>query len=118
VGQRANVASAANLLQSAAPPQLVAECNEVRRPAGLVQIKCRPVNRPVRLAVEVLRLEELRNLDDGLRVDQQAPQHAGLGLDVLRQQLLYSHSDGLPRTLISPVPMRVVGSLSTLERPF
>ncbi len=43
---------------------------------------------PWLLAVEVLRLEQLRDLDDGVLVDQQRSQDRLLGFDGLRRQAI------------------------------
>jgi hypothetical protein len=42
----------------------------------------------VRLAVEVLGLEELGDLDDRVTVDEDRPEHGLLGLDGLRRQTI------------------------------
>ena len=60
--------------------------DDVHRLAPLVQLQDGPVDGAMCLAVEVLRPQEVRDLDDRVTVDQQGAQHRLLGLDGLRRQ--------------------------------
>jgi hypothetical protein len=92
VGERADVAHAADIFELAAPLELVRERDEVGRLAGLVELQHGLEDRAVGVAIEVVRPQELRDLHHRLGVNQQAAEHPGLCLDVLGQQLFDSHT--------------------------
>ena len=69
--------------------QLLAERDEVCWRAVSMQVDHRSEDVPVRVAVEVFGPQEIGDLRDGLRVEDNAPQHPFLGLDVLGKQTLH-----------------------------
>ena len=77
-------------------PPIVSSCSvalerlgdghDVDRLAALEQVEHRRVDRAVGLPVEVLRAQELGDLDDRVPVDQDRAEHGLLGLEALRRQ--------------------------------
>ncbi len=92
VGERADVAHAADIFELAAPLELVRERDKVGRLAGLVELQHGLEDRAVGVAIEVVRSQELRDLHHRFGVNQQAAEYPGLCLDVLGQQLFDSHT--------------------------
>jgi hypothetical protein len=87
-GQARQVAAAADRLQLFGPLEGFRDRDDVDRLAALEQLEDRPVDRAIRLAVEVLRAQELRHLDDRVTVDEDRAEHGLLGLQRLRRQAI------------------------------
>ena len=75
------------------PLEDLADGDDVDRLAPLVEIQDGGVDGAVVLAIEVVRLEELRDLDDRVLVDEQGTQDRLLGLDGLGRQTVDGHAD-------------------------
>ena len=86
VGQARQVAATADRLELIAPLERLRDRDDVDRLTALEQLENRRVDRAVRLAVEVRRAQELRDLDDRVAVDEDGAQHGLLGLETLRRQ--------------------------------
>ena len=91
VHQAGQVGRAADRLQPIAPRQLVGQGDEVDRLALAVQAEHRLVDVGVLLAVEIGRPQEVGDLQDGVRIDEDRAEHALLGLDRLWCQLVDAH---------------------------
>ncbi len=91
VHERGQVRRAADGVELVAPPQLVAEGDEVDRLPLAMQGEHRLVHIGVLLAVEVGRLEEVPHAQDGIRVDEDRAEDALLCLDRLRSELVDTH---------------------------
>ena len=83
--QRVQVGLAADPGQVAALGQLVGDGDRVGRLAAAVEVEDRVVDQLVRRAVEVVALEHLDAVGDGVLGQQHAAEHGLLGVDVLRR---------------------------------
>ena len=77
---------AADRLELIAPDQLLGDGDRVDRLAQVVEVADRPVEDLVAVAVEVLDVEQADDVVEDVVVEQDAAQHALLGLEVLRGQ--------------------------------
>ena len=95
------LASAAWLLQSISPPNSTAHCrqltaplqligqgNQVGRFAAFVQVQHRLENHSMARHIEVIRLQERCDAQDGVRVNQERAENSLLGLGVRRRLTL------------------------------
>ena len=89
------IGPAADLLQVLATFERLGDRDEVDRLPPLEELEHRLVDRAVGLAIEVLRLEEFRDLDDRLAIDQDGAQHRLLGFEAVRGQAVdHGHLQG------------------------
>ena len=88
VRQRAEVGSPADGLEVTGPLERLRDRHHVDGLAPLGQVDDHGVDAAVRLAVEVLRLEEVGDLDHRVPVDEDRPEHGLLGFDGLRGQAI------------------------------
>ena len=93
LGERRQVAAAADRLEVAGPLERLGHGDDVDRLATLPEVEHRGVDRPVGLAVEVGRAEDVRNLDDGVAVDQEGAEDRLLGLEALGRKAVDGHVD-------------------------
>jgi hypothetical protein len=91
VHQRGEVRRTADAVEQLPSRQLLPERHEVDRLALGVEGEHRLVDACVLRAVEVLRTQEVADLEDGVGVDQDRAEHALLGLYGLRRQLIDAH---------------------------
>ena len=84
VDEAGQVRRATDLLQRVVALQRLRDRDDVHRLAALIQLEDGLVDAAVRLAVEVLRAEEVRDLDHRVAVDQQGADNRLLCLDGLR----------------------------------
>ena len=82
------VGSAADRLELLAPLERLRDRDDVDRLAPLEQVEDRGVDAAVGLAIEVLRPQELGDLDDGIAVDEDRAEHGLLGFETLRRQAI------------------------------
>ncbi len=87
VDQLGDIGRAADLFQATAALQLVHQGDKVRRLPPLVEQQHGLVDPGVALPEKVLGAQEVGDLDDGVRVDEQRAQHRLLGLHVGRRRL-------------------------------
>src|SRR5579884_4558414 len=92
VDERGNIAGPANLFQPVAPFQFITDRNEVRRFVLLVQVQDDFVDAAMGVTIEVIGVQEIRDLHDGFRIDDDAPQHTAFCLNVLRQKFFHGSS--------------------------
>jgi len=86
VAQRREVARSADSVQLARALQRLRDGDHVDWLAMLEQLQHRGEDAAVGLAVEVLGMEEVRHLNDGVAVDEDGPEHGLLGIEVLGRQ--------------------------------
>ena len=85
VRQARQVRPATDRLELLAPLERLRHRDDVDRLAPVEQLQDRRIDPRVGLAVEVLRAQELGDLDDGIPVDQDRAEHGLLGLETLRR---------------------------------
>ena len=90
--------------------------DDVDRLAPLEQLEHRRVDPAVRLAVEVRRAQELRDLDDRVAVDQDGAEHRLLGLETLRRKAVDHAAADSWRTAIGALIVRSACPDSVNER--
>ena len=83
--QRVQVGDAAALLRLAVALQLLVDGDHVGRLARADQLADRPIDRPVLVAVEVTGSKQIGGAVPGQVIEQQAAQHALLGLGRVRR---------------------------------
>ena len=93
LGERREVAAAADRLEVAGPLERLGDRDDVDRLAALPEVDHRAVDRPVRLAVEVDRAKDVGDLDDGVAVDQEGAEDGLLGLEALGRKAVEGHGD-------------------------
>jgi hypothetical protein len=86
-----HVGGAADLSELVAPLELVGDCDEVGGLATLVEVKHGLVDPGVLLLVEILRLQEGRDLNDRVGIDEQGAEHRLFGLGVGRHEAIALH---------------------------
>ncbi len=86
VAEGGEVAGAADRLELAVALERLRDRDDVDRLAVLEELQHRGVDAAVGLAVEVLRVEEVRDLDDRVAVDEDGAEHGLLGVEVLGRQ--------------------------------
>ena len=86
VGQAREVGPAADRLELFLALERLGHRHDVDGLAPVEQLQDRGVDPGVRLAVEVLRTQELRDLDDGIAIDEDRPEHGLLGFKTLRRK--------------------------------
>ena len=86
VREAREVGPSTDRLELFAPLERLRDGDDVDWLAALEQLEDRREDRAVRLAVEVRRTQELRDLDDGVAVDEDGAEHGLLGLEALRGQ--------------------------------
>ncbi len=91
LGQRGQVASTADRLELPGALQRLRDRHDVDRLAALPEVHHDAVDLPVCLAVEVARAKDVRDLDDGVAVDQQGAEDGLLGLQALRRKAVEGH---------------------------
>jgi hypothetical protein len=97
VHQRREVGGTAHRLQPVAPGELLPQGHEVDGLALAVKPQHRLIDVRMLLAVEVRRAQELGDLQNRIRVDQDRAEDALLGFDRLRCQLVDAHFAGKVR---------------------
>ena len=85
VAEHREVGATADGLELVDALEHLGDGDDVHRLASLEELEDRGVDDPVRLAVEVLRPEELGDLDDRVAVDEDGAEDRLLGLDALRR---------------------------------
>ena len=93
VHDRGQVRWAADSVEPLAPSELVGKGDEVDRLALGVQREHGSVDIRVLLAVEVLRMEEVRDPQDGVPVDEQRPENTLFSVYRLWRELVDAHLD-------------------------
>jgi hypothetical protein len=88
VRQTRQISSPADRLELVTPLERLRDRDDVDRFAPFEELEHRPVDRPVRLPVEVSRPQELGHLDDSVAVDEDRAEHGLLGLETLRWQAI------------------------------
>ena len=98
---------AADLLELVAADQLVGQHDGVDPLAQVVQVADRVVDHLVRVAVEVVGRRNWHDLVQDIVVQQDAAQHAPLGLEVLRRQAVCQcgRPSGRGRPPARPLPL-------------
>ena len=86
VGQRGEVRPAADGFEILGPFESLGNSHDVDGFAALVQVEHGAVDRPVGRPIEVIGLENRRDLDDGVAVDEDRAEHRFLGLETLGRQ--------------------------------
>ena len=89
IGDRRDERDAADFLELAVLAQLLCQRDEVDCLIVLRELQHRVVDAAVRLAVEVLRLQDLLRLDDRLFLDHHRAEHCLLSFDVLRRHTIW-----------------------------
>ena len=102
VAERGEVARAADRLQLAVALERLRDRDDVYRLAVLEQVQHRREDAAVGLAVEILGVEEVRDLDDRVAVDEDGAEHGLLGVQVLWRQSV-DHGWAVPRGLADDV---------------
>ena len=95
VRQRAEVGAATDRLEVTCSLQRLRDGHDVDRLAPLREVQHHRVDAAVGLAVEVLGLEEVRDLDHGVAIDEDGAEHGLLGLDGLRRKTVDHGARGL-----------------------
>ena len=88
VAEAAQVGPAADRLELVAPLQGLRDGHDIDGLAPLEQVQDGRVDPRIRLAVEVLGPQELGDLDDGIAVDEDGPEHGLLSFEALRWQAI------------------------------
>ena len=91
LGQRGEVAAPADRLELAVALERLGDRDDVDRLTALPQVHHDAVDLPVRLAVEVDRAQDVRDLDDGVAVDEEGAEDGLLGLEALRRKAVDGH---------------------------
>ena len=86
IGEAGEVRPATDRLELVPPFQGLGHRHDVDRFATIEQVQDRRVDAGVGLPIEVLRAQELSDLDDRIPVDQDRPEHGLLSLKTLRRQ--------------------------------
>ena len=89
--QRGEVAASPDGLQVADPLERLGDRDDVDRLTALPQVHHDAVDLPVRLSIEVGRAKDVRDLDDGVTVDEEGPEDGLLGLEALRRKAVDGH---------------------------
>ena len=104
LGQLGQIRRAADVLQLVAPAQRVGERDQIDRLVALAELDDRAHDLAVRLAVEVLRDDQLDGTVEGVVVEQDAAQHRLLRLDAVRRhlaELVSRHAAVIRRTRLT-----------------
>jgi hypothetical protein len=95
VDEARQVGGAADGVELAAPLEDLRDGHQVDRLPAIVEVKDRAVDRAVVTAVEVLRAEEVCDLDDRVLVDEQGAEHRLLRFDGLRRKAIDGHAGSM-----------------------
>src|SRR5690606_10278816 len=98
VGQAADVGRPAHVVELARSRQLVLQRDQVDRQAPLRQADHLVEDPPVRVAEEVLGVDDLGRLVEGVVVDQDGAENALLGFEVVRQRAIHGGLKGYEAT--------------------
>jgi hypothetical protein len=88
VGKAGEITATADRLELVIALEGLGDRDDVDGLAAFEQLEDRGKDRPVGLAIEVGRAQELRHFDDGVAVDEDGAQHGLLGLEALRRQTI------------------------------
>ena len=92
--QPAKIAGAARALEAALPAQLLGKRDDVHRLAALEEVHHGGEDRRVLRGVEVVGLQQLDGLEDGIAIEQQRAEDRLLGLEVLRRHARIARGTG------------------------
>ena len=86
VPEGGEVAGSADRLEFGGAFERLGDRDHVDWLAVLEQVQHRGKDAAVGLAIEILRVEEVRDLDDRVAVDEDRPEHGLLGVEILGRQ--------------------------------